>query len=112
MPERVAAVRNPWSTAEREQHRACLPRDGVIEHRCVVSPRTPRREPSSFTPPASVMFEPFVFESLARLNRPDSDVLVRCPEPAMANTKLEVAPPPRTWGVGESMVASADGNYE
>ena len=43
MPERVAAVPccNPWSTTEFEHHRACLPRDGVIEHRSFASPRTP-----------------------------------------------------------------------
>ena len=43
MSDRVATVpcRNPWSTTEFEHHRACLPRDGVIEHRSFASPRTP-----------------------------------------------------------------------
>ena len=35
---------NPWTTTEREQHRASLPPDGVIEHRLIVAPRTPPRE--------------------------------------------------------------------
>ena len=45
MSDRVATVpcRNPWSTTEFEHHRACLPRDGVIEHRSFASPRTPPR---------------------------------------------------------------------
>ena len=45
MSERVATVPccNPWSTTEFEHHRACLPRDGVIEHRSFASPRTPPR---------------------------------------------------------------------
>ena len=34
----------PWTTTEREQHRASLPRDGVIEHLAMVVPRTPPRE--------------------------------------------------------------------
>ena len=41
---RPAPPRNPWSTTERAQHLACLPRDGVIEHRAIVAPWTPPRE--------------------------------------------------------------------
>ena len=36
---------NPWSTTEREWHLAGLPRDGVIEHRAIIAPQTPPREP-------------------------------------------------------------------
>ena len=36
--------RNPWSKKERAEHLACLPRDGVIEHRSIVAPRIPPRE--------------------------------------------------------------------
>ena len=42
---RVRPCPNPWSTTEREQHVAGLPRDGVIEHRAIIAPQTPPREP-------------------------------------------------------------------
>ena len=36
---------NPWSTTEREWYLAGLPSDGVIEHRAIIAPQTPPREP-------------------------------------------------------------------
>ena len=36
---------NPWSTTERKWYLASLPSDGVIEHRAIIAPRTPPREP-------------------------------------------------------------------
>ena len=41
---RVRPCPNPWSTTEREQHVARLPKDGVIEHRAIVAPKTPPRK--------------------------------------------------------------------
>ena len=42
---RVRLCPNPWSTTEREWHLAGLPSDGVIEHRAIIAPQTPPREP-------------------------------------------------------------------
>ena len=42
---RVRPSLNPWSTTERKWYLASLPSDGVIEHRAIIAPRTPPREP-------------------------------------------------------------------
>ena len=42
---RVRPCLNPWSTTERQWYLAGLPSDGVIEHRAIIAPRTPPREP-------------------------------------------------------------------
>ena len=42
---RVRPCLNPWSTTERKWYLASLPSDGVIEHRAIIAPRTPPREP-------------------------------------------------------------------
>ena len=42
---RVRPCPNPWSTTEREQYVTSLPKDGVIEHRAIIAPQTPPREP-------------------------------------------------------------------